>query len=382
MRANQLSIRIQLSALLLISAVALFPVSSVSGLPVAAAPCELSLPVTDARAREILATQRPFIPTNRDFFRNVANPEWTDVAPLDYPDGPALSEQETRTALRAFLQRRFPCAPGRVLDGIAAYDDPIVQMKVPEPTLRAALAALTGTVGEPAIDYVIYRTPVTLIHFGVYLLPGEGRPSHFAGVAHYPDGTLQIVIDRQYRYMPFASLTALLLHESMHTGLDEVVAGLPEEAVASAFEALVYMQTLLIDPSIAALPDELTRYGENHEAMVRLNSGPAGSDRLTLFVRGNDQNIDPLASEPLTEFYDYYRRYSVPDDAEFDVRESPGNPLLRAMLTGLAEPGATPPVDANFDQATLAFVDQNQGVLSPAELIAVACILQLDVPCS
>jgi hypothetical protein len=193
---------------------------------------------------------------------------------------------------------------------------------------------------------------------------------------------LQIVIDRQYRYMPFAALTALLLHESKHTGLDDVVAGLPEEAVASAFEALVYMQTLLIEPSIATLPDELTRYGENHEALVRLNSGPAGSDRLTLFVPGSDQNIDPLATEPLTEFYDYYRRYSITDDPVFDARESPGNPLLQELLTALAETGATPPVDANFDQNTLAFVDQNQGVLSPAELIAVACILQLDVPCS
>jgi hypothetical protein len=64
----------------------------------------------------------------------------------------------------------------------------------------------------------------------------------------------------------------------------------------------VYLQMLLVAPSIAALPDDLTRFVENHQALVRLNSGPAGSDRLTIFVPDSEQNIDPLATEPLTEF--------------------------------------------------------------------------------
>lgn len=93
-------------------------------------------------------------------------------------------------------------------------------------------------------------------------------------------------------------------------------------------------------------------------------------------------NIDPVATEPLTEFYEYYLRYSAPDDPDFPVRESPGNLLLQDLLAALAEPGAVPPENPDFDQETLTFVDHNLGVLSPAELIAVACILQLDIPCS
>jgi hypothetical protein len=348
---------------------------------VGAVPCEHSLPVTDEEAREILATQRPFDPTNRDLFLNAKNPDWSDVAPIDFPDGPELSEKETKEALRTFLQRRFPCAPDRVLDGITVYDDPIVRTKVPEPTLRAALAALTGTVGEPAIEHVIFRTPVTLIHFGVYLMDGEGLPSHTAGVSRYPDGTQQIVIDRRYRFLPFGALSALLFHESMHTGIDEDAAGLTEESVASAVESLVYMEMLLTDPTLAELPDDLTRSVSNHESIVRLNSGPAGSDRLTLFVPDSDRNIDPLADEPLTEFYEYYFRFSAPDEPDFRERQTEGHPLLQEVLAALAEPGAIPPDDADFDQATVDFVDQNQAVLSPAELVAVACILQLDVPC-
>jgi hypothetical protein len=382
MNQRRLPERIWVSLLLVMLIVGPSAGPLVSPSAVAAVPCETVLPVTDGRARELLASERPFAPTNRDLFLNFDNPAWTDVAPLDFPDGPAPSEEETKAALRALLQRRFPCAPDRMLDGIKVFDNPLVRQKVPEPTLRAALAALTGTLGEPAIDFVTYQSPVTLIHFGVYLLDGEGIPTHVAGVYTYPDDTIQILIDRRYRYLPFTALSALLFHESLHAGLDNDEAGLSEEAVASALESLVYMQMLLVDPSIATLPDDLTRFGGNHQAVVRLNSGPTGSDRLTLFVPESDQNIDPLAVEPLTEFYTYYLRYNAPDDADFAQRETTGNLLLQTVLVALAEPGAAPPTDPNFDQATLTFVDQNQAVLSPAELIAVACILQLNVPCA
>jgi hypothetical protein len=268
-----------------------------------------------------------------------------------------------------------------VLDGIKVFENPIVRQKVPEPTLRAALAALTGTLGESAIEFMTYQTPVTLVHFGVYLMDGEGVPTHVAGVYTYPDHTIQILIDRRYRFLPFPALSALLFHETLHAGLDDVEAGLPEEAVASALESLVYLQMLLVDSSIAALPDDLTRFVENHQTLVRLNSGPVGSDRLTLFVPDGEQNIDPLATEPLTEFYQYYLRYSAPDEPDFAERTSPGNILLQQVLAVLAEPSATPPTNANFDQATLDFVDQNQAALSPAALVTAACILQLDVPC-
>jgi hypothetical protein len=98
-------------------------------------------------------------------------------------------------------------------------------------------------------------------------------------------------------------------------------------------------------------------------------------------VPDGDINIDPLAVEPLTEFYEYYARYNSPDDPAFRQRETEGNWLLREILALLAESGSVPPDDADFDRATLEFVDLNQAVLAPAELVAVACILELDLPC-
>jgi hypothetical protein len=331
----------------------------------------------------ILAEQRPFAPTNRDLFYTNDNPDWADVAPLARARGPAPSEAETRAALRALLERRFSCAPERVQQALALYGNPIALEKLPDPTLRAALVALSGTVAEPAIEFLLYQTPVRRVEFGIFVNTDIGLPERVGGTYTAPDGTSFIEIDRHYRYLPFAAISPLLAHELLHTGVDDDTAGMAEETVASAVEALVYMEMLLVDPTLAHLPDSLTRTSNNHVALVRLNSGPAGTNRLTLFVPGSAVGIDPLAVEPLTEFNAYYATFSAPDDPEWRERETAGNWLLWRILERLAEPGSTPPADgARFDAATLAFVDANQAVLSPSELVEAACILELDLPCA
>lgn len=359
---------------------------------VAARPCDNLQLFDDAEASEILATQRPFAPANRDLFFSYEDAGWVDVAPLQDAGGPAPTGQETKEALRAFLELRFPCSPRRVLDGLAVYTNPIARQKIPDPTLRAALAALTGTLGEPAIDYLLYWAPVTSVHFGVVLFRGEGFPQGWPATVYSPvAGTSEIVFDGRFRFNPFASFSPLLFHESLHveTFADQAAgvlpdgAGLPEEATAVSLEALVYMQMLLTDPAIARLPDLSTRDGSNHIALVRLNSGVVGTDRLNLFVPDSDVDIDPTTPVSLTEFYEFYARaYDDPDDAQWRERETFGNSLLAAVLSALAEPGHTPPAHPDFDRATLEFVDQNQAVLSPGQLVAVACILELDLPCS
>src|SRR5262249_17762076 len=143
------------------------------------------------------------------------------------------------------------------------------------------------------------------------------------------------------------------------------------------------MQMLLTDPTLATLPDPMTRGGNNDLALVRLNSGVAGTDRLNLFVPGSDVDIGPTVAAPVTEFYEYYAvtSYQASWGAEWHDLERHGNALLAAALPALAEPGHAPPAKPDFDRATLDFIDQNEAVLSPGQLIAVACILQLDLPC-
>src|SRR5262249_47583570 len=231
--------------------------------PAAARECDTTRLYDDAAASRILATKRPFAPGDRDLFFSFQRPDWADVAPIHYAEGPGPTEQETKEQLRTFLKRRFPCSPRRVLDGLAVYTDPMARQKIPDPTLRAALAALTGTIGEPAIDYLLYEGPVATIHFGVVMFSGEGLPQRWPGTPYrLTDGTMAMVVDGRFRFNPFGTLSALMFHEALHVeraepgnedGTKLRGVGLPEEATALALESLVYMQMLLTDPTLATL---------------------------------------------------------------------------------------------------------------------------------
>jgi hypothetical protein len=80
-------------------------------LPAAAASCRLMLPDHNGQASQILSQLRPFAPRNRAFFYTFELPDWKDASPLVATQGPGLSEEETRMALRAFLERPFHAVP-------------------------------------------------------------------------------------------------------------------------------------------------------------------------------------------------------------------------------------------------------------------------------
>ncbi|MEA2598091.1 MAG: hypothetical protein QOF01_4560 [Thermomicrobiales bacterium] len=347
-----------------------------------AAECTRSLPVSERRAREILKSERPFSLDDHGLFHSWEHPDWEGVPPPESRNGPALSEKETREALRHLLTKRFPCTPEDVHYGLAVYADPVARQKLPDPTLRAALAGLVGTLGEPAILYLLYEAPVTSIHFGVgFAIEDAGVSLRYAATWNSLDGTQQIVFDRKYRFSDFGAFSALLFHEALHVSADDEGAGEPEEVIALSLEALVYAEMLLADPAIAQGSEALTRSLNNHTTLLRLNSGPEGSDRMTLLVPGSDVNIDPTATEPITQFYDLYNRVGAPASEDYTGRETPGNSLLQRVLDDLAEPGESAPRDAGFDAETLDFLNRNHAALTPAELIAVACVLRLDVEC-
>src|SRR5215204_1310307 len=86
------------------------------GLSAVAASCHPFLPGDNGYASQILSQGRPFAPRNRALFYTYELPDWKDAPPLEQTQGPGLNEEETRMALRAFLERRFPCSPDRVQD--------------------------------------------------------------------------------------------------------------------------------------------------------------------------------------------------------------------------------------------------------------------------
>ena len=342
--------------------------------------CGPRLPVSERRAREILASERPFELEDPGLFYSWEHPGWADVSPPESPDGPALDETDTRDALADLLSKRFPCTPDDVRRGLAVFDDPVASQKLPDPSLRAALAALVGTIGEPAIPYLLDDPSVTSIHFGVGFMTEENGVSLRYAVV-WGMQTDQIVIDRKDRFSHFGVFSAMLFHEALHIGTDGEGAGEVEEVIATALQALVYMEMVLADPALVEGSEAFTRSLNNHNALLRLNSGPPGSDRMTLLLPGSNVNLDPTAVEPITQFYDLYGRIGAPDDPSFAGRPTPGNELLQTVLEDLAEPGESAPPDAGFDAATVEFLNRNHATLTSAELIAVACILRLDVEC-
>lgn len=241
----------KLLRLLLVIAALLASIAPGSGAPRASAVCLAQAPkrIPEATAKRILATERPFQPTDLNLFLDFTHDAHDGYQPPKKPKLEEHNEAETQGELKAFLERRFPCDPARVKAGMDVYANPIARLKLPDPPLRAALAALTGTLGEPAIDYLLYSAPITLIHFNIVIASHDGVPIGTTAATYgLPDGTRQIVFVRDYRFNHFASLSALLLHESLHVEeADPIVesadrasgAGHAEETIASAFESIV-----------------------------------------------------------------------------------------------------------------------------------------------
>jgi hypothetical protein len=347
--------------------------------------CVSHLPtMSSSRAEEILTTQRPFVPRNLDLFYSFDNPAWVDAAPLRAAEGPARSEEEIAQELRSFLRARFPCRASRVADGMGVFDDSVAQAKIPNPTLRAALASLTGTIGEPAIRAIL-DGPIEGVDFGVVVGYREGLPSRiYAGYAisgATAEDPVRIVFNQRHRFDHFALFAPVLFHEALHVGPiprpGTPVVGIPEETIAPALDTVVAMQQLLTEPRLARLGTEYARIPFNFSILLRLNSGPPGSAELRLFLPDNDESIFPLVDGPITDFASFFRGY-----LGFVDLPTPGNDLLAEVLPALAASAAAIPEDPAFDAATLTFLDENQEVLSAQELVAVACILEVVELCA
>jgi len=117
---------------------------------------------------------------------------------------------------------------------------------------------------------------------------------------------------------------------------------------------------------VATSGTELARR-QNTSLMARINSGPG--QRLGLFI-ANGPSVLPGAATPLPSFADAFYPPGTPEP------DTPGNATLRASLALL---GGTPPPEANFDDATLSYIDLTPR-LTNAQVLELARILRLDVP--
>ena len=233
----------------------------------------------------------PTEPKNIELFRPAIYAAASSLTPAQ---GPPPTENELRALLAAFTEARFADDPASVDRVMSLFDSGLVAFKIPNPTLRAAFASLTGTIAEPAIDLFVTGTrteggPVVFvgIEFGPVSASGIYAQSHAVEGGRHA----RLVVDEALSSEHFALFTGTLAHEILH---HDIFTNDAEEAVAHWIEAMVHAQVLARGPQVAYVGTKLSRR-TNTLVMAMLNSRNAGSPGIVLRAPGGT-NIFPGSS--------------------------------------------------------------------------------------
>src|SRR3954452_10362159 len=324
--------------------------------------CLASAAPAPARSASDVLARRPFAPTDQTLLKNDVYPDGGPMTPAP-GDGP--SEQQASQMLDDYLAVAFPNDTASQAAAKAVFDDATAKAKSPSPSLRAALAALTGTIAEPGIDYVLHHTEpssqptFTAVRFGV-----TPDPAAIAMVVGH-----EIIFNERYKgENPFA-FVRIMAHEPLHGGEATGSDSNYEETVNSSLDNLVYLRQIARHPDIARLGTELARRN-NINAMERLNSGPGS--QLGLFATNGNRPVFP--GSPTVHATSYWA-----DVDNGDTRTTPGNPILPQYLARFHKAGAPACSGATNDKPLLDCIDANRnGPLGPEELVAAANAMKLD----
>jgi len=325
-----------------------------------------------ATDKEIMLA-RPLAPTDRNLFVPVIYPDTPPMAPMP---GPEPSLTQVRDALDSYLAAEFPGDAAAQDAAKAVFNDAAAESKIPSPSLRAALASLTGTFAEPAIDHILYavtdqgHAKVTTVKF----VPPNQTPDPVRAVAGvYGAGTAdpqQLEIrfnNRNQGESPFL-FTHIMAHEPLHSDLQ--VANY-EEVVNEALDNLLYVDQVSRHADLARGGSELARRS-NSNGLARLNSGPGS--RLGLYATNRGTPIFPGGSSAQT-FASWWDQF----DQAPNLVATPGNALLGEYLKNIHTAGAPNCSAATFDKALLDCIDkQGNAGLKASELVKAAKAMKLD----
>jgi hypothetical protein len=311
-----------------------------------------------ARDASTVLSTRPFPPADL----SKQSTHWYPNAPaMQTATGPGPSDEQAAAMLDAY----FAGDPSNGAAAHGVFDSAAARQKVPAPAARAALAGLEGTIGQPAIDYILNaQTP-------------DGRPKVtgvvFADLADLVyaqsvasgDGQKEIRLNNDYTAANPFLFTSLLAHEALHQ--DEQSGSTFEELSATSFEGLIYMRQLVTHPELANAPTGLARF-QNTAATLRLNSGQGAT--LGLYSSNGGQPILPGSNSNATSYLDAFDKAFV---------DTAGNALLGSYLAATHGSGAPACSGDAFSQALLDCIDANgDSGLTPDELIAAANAIGLD----
>lgn len=176
--------------------------------------------------------------------------------------------QVQRAALQAHFEKRGAGAT-TTQTGLTRYDT-IPAATIPSPKVRAALAALTGTFAEPAIDALLTDRNCTGKPVAqIVIQPPPEFPKLLARVTFTADNQRVLSLNPMLEGDRIEHLMPFLAHEAIHCDTRDTRT---EEVVATAFDTFLYLQLVAADPSIAAMHSPAGRE-LNLDAVAMINSG-------------------------------------------------------------------------------------------------------------
>lgn len=238
---------------------------------------------------------------------------------------------------------------------------------IPSPKLRAALAGLTGTFADPAVENLLTGNnctgrPIALMAFQD---PPE-FPDLFARVTHLQDGARVVSVSPRLEGEPIELLMPIIAHEAVHCDQDGSIV---EEIAATAFDTVLYLQLLTAVPEVARWGSPLAKE-LNVDAIAMINSGRAIPESLGVLPSPSGHQVIPGSSSPVTSFAELVANAyaGIPPASESE-------PLAAAyagILASFVGVESGDPFDLEYLDALLG------RVLSPEVLLAAFTVLGLQ----
>lgn len=336
--------------------------------------------------------QRNWAPTDlsyftKDTYSSAPNPTTASTEP---------SSGTVRNNLDSFLSTKVSqglITADQRLTALAIFDDANNTPYVPSPNLRAAIAALVGTVGEPAIASYLGKSNTTGNRYTSITF--DPTISASAPISETKLSTtsqrLSLKIRPTYAGEDFRALSAILAHESLHQDLpgSQNGDGTPpnsqdEEIIANTVQGVVYIQHALASGGFVANGTALVNK-INEQVMALLNSGQQLFPYGGIFKAPGlttDGNVFPGAktnvggfgdNSTVESFEDFIRREYV--FRGFTAGATAGNSVASAIITNIIGSGTNTTTLGTVVQNNL---DTRNQVLTDVTYIKMAELLKLS----
>jgi hypothetical protein len=281
-----------------------------------------------------------------------------------------VDDAQARAEVTTIMRRRF-----RNDDPDHAVDDALslyasVRLRVltdDDPALRAALVELKGTIGEPALQFVLASPILVHLRFGAPPIPGFEAGSVSNGVS------VDLVVDEKDRGEHPALLTPIIFHELLQQSGRALYY---QVLVVDLLQDRVLLEQLRDDPEALVPTTDLSR-DARWAALGQLDTR-VGSD-----MTGFRSDIPIRQSAPRDDYHNAIDVVHVdpdPPDAAAPSSSSPlhsagttGSPAITAVLQSMAPDGSSPS-PADIDADTAKFIDAHAGVSPCDQLLAAGAL--------